>query len=642
MNLISSTYEQALAYLTINSSFLRDLGLFHGRMGIVLFFAHYARISNSKHYEDFAGHLLDEIYEEINLDLPVNLENGLCGIGWGIEYLVQHGFMEGNTDEILADIDRKVMEIDPLRLSDLSFRRGLAGIAFYVIARLNAKRQTSILPFDTAYLKALKKALKYAKFSDNDEVPTNLLIAITKQSTNINITIPELLINKQTLDYNILGLENGLSGHLLYKIHNSIPHIFSFENTEKTNNIILFEEESRASKYGVGTYMSNIYNWLSTMPQVNVYIVYLRAKSTYIKSEQKSNINYIYIPSPCLPENIVDWQKQIQLYYKSIVPIIKSYIPTVSIFHLNYMHMEILACELKKYFSSSKIILTVHYTSWSFELLGNRNILQAIIDGKYTKNNKFIFDNILSEKRLLYLCDHIIAIAKHSYDDLHNIYNVPYSKLHLIPHGIFDEYDNISTQPRSYYRKKYGIKENDIVLIFAGRIDIVKGIKILSHTISLLKNYTQLHFIIAGSGDYNTIFTENKENWINVSFTGLINRKTLYELFYLSDIGIIPSIHEEFGYVALEMMMMGLPIIGSNTTGLSEIIKNEKTGILITLSEQNTKMSSILLKNTIIKLSKNLRKRKALSISSRNHFKQYYTFKSFKSNMDKLLQIINL
>ena len=86
MNLISSTYEQALAYLTINSSFLRDLGLFHGRMGIVLFFAHYARISNSKHYEDFAGHLLDEIYEEINLDLPVNLENGLCGIGWGIEY----------------------------------------------------------------------------------------------------------------------------------------------------------------------------------------------------------------------------------------------------------------------------------------------------------------------------------------------------------------------------------------------------------------------------------------------------------------------------------------------------------------------------------------------------------------------------
>ena len=107
MNLTPGKYEQALAYLTINCSFLGDLSLFHGRMGIILFFAHYARATQSKHYEDFAGYLLDfahyaratqskhyedfagylldELYEEIHEDLPVNLENGLCGIGWGIE-----------------------------------------------------------------------------------------------------------------------------------------------------------------------------------------------------------------------------------------------------------------------------------------------------------------------------------------------------------------------------------------------------------------------------------------------------------------------------------------------------------------------------------------------------------------------------
>lgn len=159
MDLTPDKYHQALAYLTINSSFLGDLGLFHGRMGIVLFFAHYARVTQNKQYEDFAEILLDEIYEEIHWDLPINLENGLCGIGWGIEYLVQNGFMKGNTDEILADIDRKVLEIDPLRISDLSFRRGLAGIIFYVIARLNANRETNKLPFDNAYLESLQKVL---------------------------------------------------------------------------------------------------------------------------------------------------------------------------------------------------------------------------------------------------------------------------------------------------------------------------------------------------------------------------------------------------------------------------------------------------------------------------------------------------
>ena len=136
MNLTLSTYEQALAYLTINSSFTGYIGLFHGRMGIILFFVHYAHSTQSKHYEDFAGYLLDELYEEIHEDLPVNLENGLCGISWGIEYLVQQGFMEVDTDEILVDIDCKMMELDPLRMTNLSFRCGLAGIAFYVINRL--------------------------------------------------------------------------------------------------------------------------------------------------------------------------------------------------------------------------------------------------------------------------------------------------------------------------------------------------------------------------------------------------------------------------------------------------------------------------------------------------------------------------
>ena len=74
MNLMSEKYQHALAYLIINSSFVADLGLFHGRMGIVLFFAHYGRAVQDKCYEDFAGDLLDEIYEEIHWDMPVNLE----------------------------------------------------------------------------------------------------------------------------------------------------------------------------------------------------------------------------------------------------------------------------------------------------------------------------------------------------------------------------------------------------------------------------------------------------------------------------------------------------------------------------------------------------------------------------------------
>lgn len=200
-NLIPSIYEQALVYLTINSSLMKDLGLFHGKMGIILFFSHYACFTPNKHFEDFAECLLDELYEEIHKDLPINLENGLCGIGWGIEYIVQRGFINGNTDDILADIDCKVMEIDPLRLSDLSLRSGLAGIAFYIIARLNTNRVTSTLPFDNTYLMSLQQALVRAEFTPKDEAPADLLVSFNhvRKGGKLTLYLPDCLTHSQLL-----------------------------------------------------------------------------------------------------------------------------------------------------------------------------------------------------------------------------------------------------------------------------------------------------------------------------------------------------------------------------------------------------------------------------------------------------------
>ena len=48
----------------------------------------------------------------------------------------------------------------------------------------------------------------------------------------------------------------------------------------------------------------------------------------------------------------------------------------------------------------------------------------------------------------------------------------------------------------------------------------------------------------------------------------------------MADFGVVPSIHEEFGFVALEMMMSGLPIIANNTTGLANPTENGKYGLL--------------------------------------------------------------
>jgi lantibiotic modifying enzyme len=94
-----------------NSNKISDVGLLNGKMGIVIFFAHYAQYTGLQRYDEFAENLLDEIYDALGRNSPIDFQSELCGIGWGIEYLVQNGLMAGNTDEILEDIDKKIMRI---------------------------------------------------------------------------------------------------------------------------------------------------------------------------------------------------------------------------------------------------------------------------------------------------------------------------------------------------------------------------------------------------------------------------------------------------------------------------------------------------------------------------------------------------
>lgn len=128
--------ERITNILLLNASFIDNLGLMHGKMGICIFFYHLARKTNNKIYEDYAGELLDEITEEINEQTPWDFENGLAGIGWGIEYLVQKGFVEGDTDEILLEFDNKLFrQLNFAVPHELGLLNGTLGICAYFLKR---------------------------------------------------------------------------------------------------------------------------------------------------------------------------------------------------------------------------------------------------------------------------------------------------------------------------------------------------------------------------------------------------------------------------------------------------------------------------------------------------------------------------
>ena len=637
--------EQAITYLTINGSYLNDLGLFHGKMGIALFFSELAHTSQNSAYEDLASNLLSEIYEEIHYDLPVNLENGLCGIGLGMEYLVQHGLMEGNTDEILFDIDQKVMEIDPLRMKDFSFRRGLAGIAYYVLARLNASRQSDTLPFDEDYLNALQKAMVRADFSCDEEIILDLYESLQQvlNGLHINLQLPTFLTTyemKETFfDDVLLGLENGLTGWLwnqciTQKAFTQIPFPKKQERC-----IFFFEVESRSMNYGIGTYLNQLTEVLqpSGWQVIRVRLFSERAESFLLHEDEKA----IYLDLANFKTrgggNI---QKR---YYQNVFYWLCPYLQSVGncIFHLNSMQDEILAGLLKEYFPKSPILLTVHYTDWSFKLLGNRERLYNLLEYPEDELQKKMVESFYAEKQLMETVDQIIAIAQHSYDDILNLYQITEKKVSLIPHGLADEYRQITDIERVELRRKYGFSPNDQILMFAGRIDIVKGCHFLCEAfIPLSEKYPNLRLIIAGDGNLEYLLTLQKPVWSKISCTGYVDKETLYELYAISDIGVLPSLHEEFGLVALEMIMMKLPLVVGKTTGLSELVLHEETGLHTFVQKEDRNKSVSSLQTAIMELLDDPDKRIRFAEQGRKRYLQHYLIEKYVECMKAIYREI--
>lgn len=142
--MIESNENNILKYiadhLIINSLGVHDLGLYTGKMGITIFFYHYSRFKNIDIYNDFADSLLEEIIQDLDTSISINFKDGLSGIGWGIQYLIENQFVKSEDDEILSDFDDRILEYDFNKIFDKELSLDDKGILYYILSRVFATK----------------------------------------------------------------------------------------------------------------------------------------------------------------------------------------------------------------------------------------------------------------------------------------------------------------------------------------------------------------------------------------------------------------------------------------------------------------------------------------------------------------------
>jgi glycosyltransferase involved in cell wall biosynthesis len=137
-----------------------------------------------------------------------------------------------------------------------------------------------------------------------------------------------------------------------------------------------------------------------------------------------------------------------------------------------------------------------------------------------------------------------------------------------------------STIVKKEVREELGIKENEVVYMFLGRMNKDKGINELAEAFNRVrKKHLNARLLLAGGDEENmTPMVKRKVKDVeSVIFYGVT--PTPERLLQACDVFCMPSYREGFGMSVIEASLLGIPIICSDTYGLMESIIDCKTGL---------------------------------------------------------------
>lgn len=202
---------------------------------------------------------------------------------------------------------------------------------------------------------------------------------------------------------------------------------------------------------------------------------------------------------------------------------------------------------------------------------------------------------------------------------------IPEEKIHFYPRGI--DIESFSPSNRNgFFRSKFMISEDDLKLLYVGRVSKEKSLQLLVEVfIRLTKIRAGIHLIIVGDGPYLSEMKKVLKN-LPVTFTGFLHGDDLTQAYASSDIFIFPSTTDTFGNVVLEAQASGLPVIVTDSGGPKENLINGETGFIVPSGDING------FANAVLKLTNNTALLQKMSQNARDYTKN----RSFESAFLKL------
>ena len=223
------------------------------------------------------------------------------------------------------------------------------------------------------------------------------------------------------------------------------------------------------------------------------------------------------------------------------------------------------------------------------------------------------------QKRVAPQLNHIICVSQPSKEDVISEFNVDKNKITVIPNGI-----DIDTFKPSLVAKTLGFR-----IVTTASADIpLKGLRHLILALPrVMDEFPLTSLVVIGKSPEKSNLDkliDDLDLQDKITFKSGISELEIVKIYHDSDIAVIPSLYEGFGFGAGEAMACGVPLISTDSGGLKQVIGDAA----LKISPGSVKE----IEDGIFKLFNEEETRKELSIKGRKRMEELFDWKIAASN----------
>jgi glycosyltransferase involved in cell wall biosynthesis len=192
-------------------------------------------------------------------------------------------------------------------------------------------------------------------------------------------------------------------------------------------------------------------------------------------------------------------------------------------------------------------------------------------------------------RRLYSLCARVLPIGSNSYAHYRRL-GVSEEKMIFAPYCVntapfrCSEADRGSMRPAT--RAEVGLEDNEVAILFSGKLSERKGVHILTAAAKLLppELRSRVVLVFLGSGPEQALLTEScrSQPGVRALFPGFRNQTQLSPWYHAADMLVLPSLRfETWGLVVNEALHHGVPCVVSDAVGCApDLIAEGRTGAI--------------------------------------------------------------